>query len=125
MFERARLGGALYNACSALEREGTRVDRHKLRDVTDPFMDVAIAKMRQLKLSPDQAAAAMIINLVNTLHHEGLLKKLYENEYDRFRAIFHVYSYFFGAAYDRPDHFKLARVSIDDDVFSAIMMLSK
>ena len=119
MFERSRIGAALYNLCDSLTRQGAPVSRTAIKDWTDEFMDIAVKDMKALKLHPDQAAVALIINLVNALHNSGFLDTIRNAQYDRFISLIRLYHGACRLIDERPDYFRRAQVLIDHDVFEA------
>jgi hypothetical protein len=117
MFERMRIQTSLNRACVVLAREGARISRGHIRYLTRDVIDLAINDMKKIGLKGDQAAAALIVNLVNGLHEVGALKDLFDKEYEHYICLYWVYCYYYNRIFERPDYFFRAKLLVDQNVF--------
>ena len=119
MFERAKIGGHIYNMADALTRDGAPVDRRVI-EMFNPFMDVAVKYMKLEKLQADQAAIAMIINLANTFVKDGLMQKIFDERYDMFISFLRLFHAACLVLDQHDDRYRRARALYDADVFRAL-----
>ena len=120
MFERTRVGGALYTFCD--RARGDKIDRAALKALTDPFMPVAIQDAKS-GLKADQAAASLIFRIVNHFSHEKFLEVLLEKQFDAFSALVKVYAVIFAEVSNNPTYFSHALSLFRRDVHLEIQDL--
>lgn len=120
MFEATRIGAFILRLSEGLTREGSPVDKRVRRLFDDPFMSVAVRDMKRCKLSPDQAAVAMIINLMNTFQKNGVVKKLFDEEYELFISFVRLYQGACLLMWEHPERFARASSLFDQNVFESL-----
>ena len=103
----------------ALTREGAPVDRRVI-EMFNPFMGIAVKYTKVEKLKPDQAAIAMIINVANTFHKGGALRKIYDDRYDMFISFLRLYHAACLVLDEPDDRYRRARLLYDAAVFRAL-----
>ena len=103
-----------------MTRDGEPVDRKHVRGLFDPFMGPAVRDMRRLNLKSDQAAVAMIFNVMNTFQKNDVLKKLYGERYDLFISLVRLYNAAYLLMSERPEYFNRAAMLFDSQVFTSL-----
>jgi hypothetical protein len=112
-----RIQISLDRACAVLAREGARISRDQIRFLTSDVIDLAITDMKKIGLKGDQAAAALVVNLVNGLHEVGALKDLFDKDYEHYICLYWIYCYYYNKIFDQPDYFLRAKLLVGQNVF--------
>ena len=120
MFERTRVGGALFTISD--RSGGDAHDRQAIKALTDPFIDTAVQDVKK-GLKVDQAAATLVFRVVNHFHHENFLEPLYQKNFEAFGAFAKVYVSVFAMVSNNNTYFSHALSHFSTEAHSAIQSL--